>query len=65
MTPYVTKYGRSLPVLLKEIREQAGLTQQQVADALGYNVSHLGDMERGHQAVSQSCLEYYGRLARE
>lgn len=50
---------------LLKFREQAGLSQQQVAERLGLSVSTLSKIEQGHNGPSQTTLiklaELFGR----
>lgn len=42
---------------LKYLREQRGLTQQELADLLGMQLNSIGQIEIGYRAVSFSTIE--------
>ncbi|MCF2532067.1 helix-turn-helix domain-containing protein [Yinghuangia soli] len=46
-------YGK----LLKLFRERAGLTQQALADAVGYSVEHVASIEQGRRPAKESFTE--------
>lgn len=46
----------------KEAREQHGLTQQDVADIVGINVSHYAKIERGEVKTSFENIEEIGKI---
>lgn len=52
------------PRWLRHVREQAGQTQRQVADALGFSVPYICDIEAGRRACSPKILAAYERIAR-
>ena len=49
-------------MLLKEIRKEKGLSQQEVADKLGINRTSLSKIENGKQELSSTQLFQLSRL---
>lgn len=56
------KKGKSGGVMLKGIREEKGLSQQEVADKLGINRTSLSKIENGKQVLSSIQLFQLSRL---
>lgn len=52
------KYG----TLIKELRIQNGLTQNQVAESLGVTPGYISNVENNRTAMSLRILTYYARL---
>ena len=48
--------------LVKNLRIQNGLTQNQVADALGVTPGYISNVENNRTAMSLRILTYYARL---
>lgn len=48
--------------LIKELRIQNGLTQNQVAEALGVTPGYISNVENNRTAMSLRILTYYARL---
>ena len=48
--------------LIKNLRIQNGLTQNQVAEALGVTPGYISNVENGRTAMSLRILTYYARL---
>jgi transcriptional regulator with XRE-family HTH domain len=55
------KSAKAIGVIIREARERAGLTQQQLAASAGMDRSYLSDVERGAVSVS---LERFLRIAK-
>ena len=55
VTPRFKAQRRRL--FLKEWREYRGMTQEQLAEAVGMSVSNISQLERGIQGYSQDGLE--------
>lgn len=49
---------------LANLRKRAGLTQQELADAVGLRVQNLSAYERGERSVSKMALETADAIAR-
>ena len=49
--------------LIKNLRQQMGLTQNQVADSLGVTPGYISNVENNRTAMSLRILTYYARLA--
>lgn len=45
-----------LGLRIKEIRKQKGLTQEQLAEIVGCNTSHISNIENNHTKVSLNVL---------
>lgn len=54
----IENYG----ALIKELRMQHGLTQHQVAEALGVTPGYISNVENNRTAMSLRILTYYARL---
>jgi len=52
------KYGS----LIKDLRIQKGLTQNQVAESLGVTPGYISNVENNRTAMSLRILTYYARL---
>lgn len=52
------RYG----TMIKELRIQQGLTQNQVAEALGVTPGYISNVENNRTAMSLRVLTYYARL---
>ena len=48
--------------LIKNLRIQNGLTQNQVAESLGVTPGYISNVENGRTAMSLRILTYYARL---
>lgn len=48
--------------MIKELRIQNGLTQNQVADSLGVTPGYISNVENNRTAMSLRILTYYARL---
>ena len=48
--------------MIKELRIQNGLTQNQVAEALGVTPGYISNVENNRTAMSLRILMYYARL---
>ena len=48
--------------MIKELRIQQGLTQNQVAEALGVTPGYISNVENNRTAMSLRVLTYYARL---
>lgn len=48
--------------LIKDLRIQNGLTQNQVAEALGVTPGYISNVENNRTAMSLRILTYYARL---
>lgn len=48
--------------LIKNLRQQMGLTQNQVADTLGVTPGYISNVENNRTAMSLRILIYYARL---
>ena len=48
--------------MIKELRIQNGLTQNQVAEALGVTPGYISNVENNRTAMSLRILTYYARL---
>ena len=48
--------------LIKNLRQQMGLTQNQVADSLGVTPGYISNVENNRTAMSLRMLTYYARL---
>ena len=48
--------------LIKDLRIQKGLTQNQVAESLGVTPGYIGNVENNRTAMSLRILTYYARL---
>ncbi len=48
--------------LVKNLRLQKGLTQNEVAEALGVTPGYISNVENGRTAMSLRMLTYYARL---
>jgi transcriptional regulator with XRE-family HTH domain len=44
---------------MRQIREQAHMTQEKLADELGVSVNYLGEVERGRKALSHSLANRF------
>lgn len=49
-------------ILVKNLRLQNGLTQNQVAEALGVTPGYISNVENNRTAMSLRMLTYYARL---
>ena len=49
-------------ILVKNLRIQNGLTQNQVAEALGVTPGYISNVENNRTAMSLRILTYYARL---
>lgn len=49
---------------LANLRKQAGMTQQELADAIGIRVQNLSAYERGERSVSKMALETADAIAK-
>lgn len=48
--------------LIKNLRQQKGLTQNQVADSLGVTPGYISNVENNRTAMSLRILTYYAQL---
>lgn len=48
--------------LVKNLRQQTGLTQSQVAESLGVTPGYISNVENNRTAMSLRILTYYARL---
>lgn len=51
---YLTDSNAAICLRMRRIREQAHMTQEKLADALGVSVNYLGEVERGRKTLSHS-----------
>lgn len=49
-------------ILIKDLRIQNGLTQNQVAEALGVTPGYISNVENNRTAMSLRMLTYYAKL---
>ena len=54
--------GENYGTLIKELRIQNGLTQNQVAESLGVTPGYISNVENNRTAMSLRILTYYARL---
>ena len=54
--------GENYGALIKELRIQNGLTQNQVAESLGVTPGYISNVENNRTAMSLRILTYYARL---
>ena len=54
--------GENYGALIKELRIQNGLTQNQVAESLGVTPGQISNVENNRTAMSLRILPYYARL---
>lgn len=54
--------GENYGTLIKELRLQNGLTQNQVAESLGVTPGYISNVENNRTAMSLRILTYYARL---
>jgi len=52
---------RTILLLLTKIREEKGITQAQVAEAIGISATEVDDLERGNVDPKLSVLQRYAR----
>lgn len=57
VVPRFKKAGVRRRIFLKQWREYRGLTQEQLADRVGWSVGNVSQLERGLQGYSQEGLE--------
>jgi transcriptional regulator with XRE-family HTH domain len=57
----VQDLGPALGARIKELRKQAGISQEELADRAGMHWTYLSDLERGRQTPT---LDMVNRLAR-
>lgn len=53
---YISEMERNVPHFLREWREHAKMTQEELADAIGTSKSTISDMERGRLQLSPKWL---------
>jgi len=63
MARYKRKSPKKLAVKLRDVRARLGLTQQEVADALGTDASSISRYERGIREPSLLELLAFSRLS--
>lgn len=56
MSEKTTEWVRKIPELIRQIRQNKGLSQENLADALGISTSAYGDLERGKTEITISRL---------
>lgn len=56
------EYKEDYGTMIKELRIQNGLTQYQVAEALGVTPGYISNVENNRTAMSLRILTYYARL---
>lgn len=56
MSEKSTEWVRQIPELIRQIRQNKGLSQENLADALGISTSAYGDLERGKTEITISRL---------
>lgn len=49
-------------ILVKNLRQETGLTQSQVAESLGVTPGYISNVENNRTAMSLRILTYYARL---
>ena len=54
--------GENYGALIKELRIQNGLTQNQVAESLGVTPGYISNVENNRTSMSLRILTYYARL---
>lgn len=54
--------GENYGTLIKELRIQNGLTQNQVAESLGVTPGYISNVENNRTAMSLRILTYYAKL---
>ena len=54
--------GENYGALIKELRIQNGLTQNQVAESLGVTPGYISNVENNRTAMSLRILTFYARL---
>lgn len=54
--------GENYGTLIKELRIQNGLTQNQVAESLGVTPGYISNVENNRTAMSLRILTFYARL---
>lgn len=59
-----TSLLRMVGRLLKKWRERAGLTQQQLGDAIGYSLEHVSSVEQGRRLPKEEFLTAADRVLR-
>ena len=55
---YKIKFGK----FLKQVREEAGLSQEEFAYKLGINRTYYGNLERGENSISIDKLQKISRV---
>jgi len=50
------------PQSLKEVREEAGVSQREFAKSLGFSAPYISDIENGNRSCSARVLEAYQEL---
>lgn len=56
---YPTDSTANICVRMRQIREQAHMTQEKLADELGVSVNYLGEVERGRKTLSHSLANRF------
>lgn len=56
---YLTDSAAGICLRMRQLREQAHLTQEKLADELGVSVNYLGEVERGRKALSHSLAHRF------
>lgn len=57
-----TENTENYGTMIKELRIQKGLTQNQVAESLGVTPGYISNVENNRTAMSLRILTYYARL---
>ena len=56
--------AKKAPLHFREWREAAGLTQEEIAEALGVNHSHVSNVENGKAPWKQGFVEGFAAICR-
>lgn len=64
VVPRFKKTGARRRIFLKEWRKYRDMTQEQLAEAMGWAVSNVSQLEQGRQGYSQEGLEALAEVLR-
>jgi DNA-binding XRE family transcriptional regulator len=56
---YFTENNRSIGHRMRQVRQHAHMTQEQLADTLGVTVNYLGEVERGRKPLSLTLASQF------